>query len=198
MASRTRSVILVLLPAFQADVSVIYRGDGANSQRIVLTTIPEFGETRDSFDPARPQTDRFVYPRSRDASERDSRCCACTGMDPDGGEVLRSRDAHCGLSGHADHRMHAHPGVATGGFALYNTTVLNSHLSGDERLGLWARNEKTYGKFAAISQQDTLAKRPDDSKALFRKARGGNDGEWQHHAHRRFSHHWFAIVVIGY
>ncbi len=42
--------------------------------------------------------------------------------------------------------------LVTGGFALYNTNVLNSGRSKDEWLALWARYEKKYGKFASLPQ----------------------------------------------
>ncbi|MDP9177340.1 MAG: ABC transporter permease [Gemmatimonadota bacterium] len=47
--------------------------------------------------------------------------------------------------------------VGTGGFIFYNTNVLNSHGSADERLAVWARYEKTYGKFAAMVQPELSA-----------------------------------------
>jgi ABC-2 type transport system permease protein len=42
--------------------------------------------------------------------------------------------------------------IMTGGFTVYNTTVVNPRRSNDEWLGLWARYEKTYGKFASLPQ----------------------------------------------
>jgi hypothetical protein len=42
--------------------------------------------------------------------------------------------------------------VVTAGFITYNTTVVNYHRSNDEWLALWARYEKTYGKFASLPQ----------------------------------------------
>jgi hypothetical protein len=53
--------------------------------------------------------------------------------------------------------------VLTSGFIIYNTTVLNTHSSPEERLALWARYEKTYGKFAGIAQPeiDAIALRAD-------------------------------------
>jgi hypothetical protein len=40
--------------------------------------------------------------------------------------------------------------VVTGGFSFYNTSVLNETASDEERLGRWAKYEKTYGKYAAL------------------------------------------------
>jgi len=47
--------------------------------------------------------------------------------------------------------------VATGGFIIYNTMIVNSHVSANERLALWARYEKTYGKFAGMPQPELSA-----------------------------------------
>ncbi|MFL5464776.1 MAG: M1 family aminopeptidase [Gemmatimonadaceae bacterium] len=47
--------------------------------------------------------------------------------------------------------------VVTGGFIFYNTNVLNAHRSADDRLGVWARYEKAYGKFAGTMQPDLSA-----------------------------------------